>query len=156
MKWKLHPSFSENSRFPSEIQWYKNTRTGFRFWNVQCSTKSSLHPPTIRISAGGIYICDITNTGKQLCSPNEPFVVVLEKGFFKNERSPFGVDFEICNFVDLFMPKHTHYTLTKIQKVKKHNRTPLRAWYNYKNVIFIININDFSMSGNHTFKIPSK
>ncbi len=24
------------------------------------------------------------------------------------------------------MPKHTHYTLTKIQKVKKHNRTPLR------------------------------
>ncbi len=23
------------------------------------------------------------------------------------------------------MPKHTHYTLTKIQKVKKHNRTPL-------------------------------
>ncbi len=30
-------------------------------------------------------------------------------------------------FVDLFMPKHTHYTLTKIQKVKKHNRTPLNA-----------------------------
>ncbi len=25
--------------FPSEIQWYENTRTGFRFWNVQCSTK---------------------------------------------------------------------------------------------------------------------
>ncbi len=24
------------------------------------------------------------------------------------------------------MPKHTHYTLTKIQKVKKHNRTPLK------------------------------
>ncbi len=36
------------------------------------------------------------------------------------------MDFEICNFVDRFMPKHTHYTLTKIQKVKKHNRTPLR------------------------------
>ncbi len=31
----------------------------------------------------------------------------------------------MCNFVDLFMPKHTHYTLTKIQKVKKHKRTPL-------------------------------
>ncbi len=54
----------------------------------------------------------------------EPFVVVLEKGFLKNEISPFGVDFEI-NFVDRFMPKHTHYTLTKIQKVKKHNRTSL-------------------------------
>ncbi len=36
------------------------------------------------------------------------------------------MDFEICNFVDRFMPKHTLYTLTKIQKVKKHNRTPLR------------------------------
>ncbi len=42
---------------------------------------------------------------------NEPFVVVLENDFF----------------VDRFMPKHTHYTLTKIQKVKKHNRTPLRT-----------------------------
>ncbi len=94
---------------------------------MQCSTKRSPHPPIIRISVGGIYFCDITNTGKQLCSPNEPFVVVLEKGFFKNEISPFGVDFEICNFVDLFMPKHTHYTLTKIQKVKKHNRTPLNG-----------------------------
>ncbi len=107
------------------IQWYKNTCTGFLFWNVQCSTKHSPHLPTIRISVGWIYFCDITNTGKQLCSPNEPFVVVLEKGFKKNEISPFGVDFEICNFVDRFMPKHTHYTLTKIQKVKKHNRTPL-------------------------------
>ncbi len=28
-------------------------------------------------------------------------------------------------FVDLFMPKHIHYTLTKIQKVKKHHRTHL-------------------------------
>ncbi len=46
--------------FPLEIQWYKNTRTGFRFWNVQCSTKHSPHPPTIRISVGRIYFCDIT------------------------------------------------------------------------------------------------
>ncbi len=107
------------TKVPSEIQWYKNTRTGFRFWNMQSSTKHSPHPPTIQISLGRIYFCDITNTGKQRCSPNEPFVVVLEKGFFfLNEISPFGVDFEICNFVDLFMPKHTHYTLTKIQKVK--------------------------------------
>ncbi len=136
MKWKWHPKFSEDSRFPSEIQWYENTRTGFRFWNVQCSTKLSPHPPTIQISVGGIYfndipLCDITNTWKQRCSPNEPFVVVLEKGFFKNEISPFGVDFEICNFVDLFMPKQTHYTLTKIQKVKKHNRTPLKKFYKW-------------------------
>ncbi len=41
------------------------------------------------------------------------------------EISPFGVDFEICNFVDRFKPKHTHYTLTNIQKVKKHKMTPL-------------------------------
>ncbi len=47
------------------------------------------------------YLCDITNTGKQLCSPNEPFVVVPENGFKKNEISPFGVDFEICKFVDI-------------------------------------------------------
>ncbi len=68
-------------------------------------------------------IC-VTNTGKQLCSPNEPFVVVLEnRFFFKNEISPFEVDFEICNFVDLFYAQT--YTLTKIQEVKKHNRTPL-------------------------------
>ncbi len=118
MKWKWHPNFSKNSRFPSEIQWYKNTRTGFWFWNVQCSTKRSPHPPTIRISVGGIYFYDITNTGKQLCSPNEPFVVVLEKGLKKIYISPFGVDFEICNFVDIFMPKHTHYTLTKFKKWK--------------------------------------
>ncbi len=134
MKWKWHPKFSEDSQFPSEIRWYKNTRTGFRFWSVQYSTKRSLHPPTIRISVGGIYFCDITNTGKQLCSPNEPFVVVLEKGFLKNEISPFGVDFDICNFVDLFMPKHTHYTLTKIQKVKKHNRTPLNKHFCYLHI----------------------
>ncbi len=57
MKWKWHPKFSENSWFPSEIQWYKNTRRG------------------------GFTICDVTNTGKQLCSPNEPFAVVLEKGY---------------------------------------------------------------------------
>ncbi len=53
---------------PSEIQWYKNTPLGFRFWNVQCSTKR--------------------------CSPN------------------------------------IHTTQTKIQKVKKHNRTPLRKCNN--------------------------
>ncbi len=26
------------------------------------------------------YLCDVTNTEKQLCSPHESFVVVLEKG----------------------------------------------------------------------------
>ncbi len=30
------------------------------------------------------------NTGKQLCSPNEPFGVVIEMGFFLNKISPFG------------------------------------------------------------------
>ncbi len=32
-----------------------------------------------------------------------------------------------CNFVDSFMPKHAHYTLTNIQKGKKHNRTSLNC-----------------------------
>ncbi len=88
---------------------------------MQCSIKRSPHQPTIQIS--GFTICDITNTGKQLCNPNETFIVVLKKK--KKEISPFGVDFEICNFVDGFKPKHAHYTLTKIKKVKKHNMTPL-------------------------------
>ncbi len=38
MIWKWHPTFSEDSRILSEIQWYKKTCTGFRFWDVQtCS-----------------------------------------------------------------------------------------------------------------------
>ncbi len=95
----------------------KITYTGFRFWNVQSSTKLPPHQPTIWVSVGGIYLYDITNTRKQLCSPNEPFVVVLEKGFyFFHEISSFGVDFEICNFVDRFITKHTQYTLIKIHK----------------------------------------
>ncbi len=137
MKWKWHPEFSEDSRFPSEIQWYKNARTGFRFWNVQCSTKRSPHPPTIRISVGGIYFNDILMGRFVISQTPENNAVVqtsrslqfLKSVFFLNEISPFGVDFEICNFVDLFMPKHTHYTLNKIQKVKKHNRTPLKGSY---------------------------
>ncbi len=41
---------------------------------------------------------------------------------------PFGVDFEICNFVDIFYAQtYTHYTLTKILKAKKHNSTPLKT-----------------------------
>ncbi len=41
--WKWHPTFSENTWFPSEIQWYKNTRTGFPFW--KCRTQPSIPPP---------------------------------------------------------------------------------------------------------------
>ncbi len=81
------------------IQWYKNARTGFPIWNAQCSTKHYPHPPTRSNFRRRDLFCDITNTGTQLCSPNEPFVVVLEKGFLKNKISPFGVGFEICNFV---------------------------------------------------------
>ncbi len=59
LKYIIFNNYTEQS-LPLEIQWYKNTRTGFRFWNVQCSTKQSPHPPTIRISVGRIYFCDIT------------------------------------------------------------------------------------------------
>ncbi len=51
-------------------------------------------------------MCDVTNTGKQLCSPNELIAVVLEKGFFFFFKK--YLQLEICNFVDRFMPKHTH------------------------------------------------
>ncbi len=111
----LHARWNENDihhflKTVSFLQIYSDIKTlalGFDF-ETCIAQPGSLLP----------YFCDITNTGKQLCSPRKPFVVVLEKGFFLNEISPFGVDFEICNFVNLFMPKHTHYTLTKIQKVK--------------------------------------
>ncbi len=91
----LHARWNENyiHNFLKTVgfhQKYSDIKTpapGFRFWNVQCSTKRP-PPPTIQISVGGTYFCDITNTGKQLCSPNEPFVVVLEKGFFKTKYLP--------------------------------------------------------------------
>ncbi len=94
-----HMRITDRQRTAEVKPTHKNTHTGFLFWKVQSSTKHSPHTPTIQISVGGIYFCDITNTRKQLCSRNKPFVVVLEKGFFENEISPFGVDFEICNFV---------------------------------------------------------
>ncbi len=43
MKWKLHAKFSENSWFPSEIQWYKNTSMGFDFDRAALNQVSS--PP---------------------------------------------------------------------------------------------------------------
>ncbi len=60
----LHARWKENDiqhflKTVGFLQKYKNTRTGFRFWNVQCSTKHSPHPPTIQISVGGIYLNDI-------------------------------------------------------------------------------------------------
>ncbi len=102
----------------------KTPGLGFNF--ETCRAQSVLPAANHSNVRRRITICDVTNTGKQLCSPNEPFVVVLEKGFFLNKISPFGVDFEICNFVDT---KHTHYTLTKIQEVKRHNRTPLICFF---------------------------
>ncbi len=59
----------------------------------------------------------MSQTMENICRPNS-FVVVLENiFFFFTKYLPFGVDFEICNVVDLFVPKHRHNTLTKIQKV---------------------------------------
>ncbi len=101
-------NFLKTVGFHQKYSDVKTPALGFDF--ETCSAQPRAPPPTIQISVGGIYLCDVTNTGKQLCSPNELFVVVLEKGFFKNEISPFGVDFEICNFVDRFhaqTPLHT-------------------------------------------------
>lgn len=36
--------------------------------------------------------------------------------------SPFRMDFEFCKLADLFVLKQRHYTLTKVEKGKKHNR----------------------------------
>ncbi len=43
---------------------------------------------------------DITNTRKQRCSQTSL------KSCFLNKICAFGVDFEIRNFVDIFIPKH--------------------------------------------------
>ncbi len=105
MKWKWHLKFSANSWFPSEISDIKTPALGFDF--ETCSAQPSVLPTCqpVEFPEAGFTISDVTKTGKQLCSPNKPFVVVLEKVFFLNEISPFGVDFEICNFADRFMPK---------------------------------------------------
>ncbi len=95
-----------------------NTSTGFRLWSVQSSTS--------RISVGGIIFV--------MSQMHENTFVVqtihFSNGcsswiFFFYEISHFGVDFEMCNFVDRYMPKHTHYIRTKIKKVEKHNRISL-------------------------------
>ncbi len=86
-------------------------------------------------------MCDVTNTGKQLCvSPNEPFVLVLEKGLKRKKFSLWSVllDFLLCR--SLYAQT---YTLTKILKVKKHNRTPLRPAHiclSLPTVTFTLNI----------------
>ncbi len=111
----LYARWNEN-----DIQNFLKT-VGFyqKYSDIKTTKRAELNqgfspPPNIQI-----YLCDITNTGKQHCSPNEPFVVVLEKGFFFfYERAPFGVDFEICNSVDRSMLKHTHTHWLKFKKWK--------------------------------------
>ncbi len=62
----------------SEIQWYKNTSAGFDF--ETCRAQPSVLPPANHSNPRRRdYLCDVTNTRKQLCSP---FVVVLDKRFF--------------------------------------------------------------------------
>jgi len=61
---------------------------------------------------------------EKMRSPNGKFIVVIGKGILLNKISPLGVDFEVCNFVDLFYaPKST------LEKVKKHNRSHLKLIY---------------------------
>jgi len=61
-------------------------------------------------------------TREEACvvSPYQPFVVVLKKRFLEKQISPFALNFECCNFADVFycMLKQQHYTLTKVRKVK--------------------------------------
>ncbi len=68
---------SEDSWFLSEILWYKTPALGLI---LKCAELKAFSPPANHLNfSRRDYFCDVTNTGKQLCSPNEPFVVVLEK-----------------------------------------------------------------------------
>ncbi len=93
-------------------QKYSDIKTpALGFDSETCSNQPSIlltTPPTIRISEGGIYFCDVTNTRKQFCSPNEPFCCCSWKGIAPKIYI-FRVDFEICNFVDCFIPKNAHW-----------------------------------------------
>ncbi len=80
----------------------KTPALGFDF--ETCSAQPSVPPqPTIRIFVGGIYFNDILMGHFVISQIQEnnfvvqtKFIVVFEKGFFKNKISPFGVDFVIC------------------------------------------------------------
>ncbi len=50
IKLKWYPKCSEDNRFPSEIQRYKNTHTGFRFWNLQFQSQSLLENLFVAVS----------------------------------------------------------------------------------------------------------
>jgi len=61
-----------------------------------------------------------------VCKPLAIQTVINSFLVLLNKVSPFGVDFELCNLADLLF-KQKHYRLTKVEKVKKHNRTPLKS-----------------------------
>ncbi len=85
----------------------------FRFF---ASTKRSCHQRTFKFQlAGFIFVISHIQENNFVVQMSHS----LKRDFILNEISPFWVDFQICNFVDCFITKHTHYTLTKIKKVKK-------------------------------------
>ncbi len=127
----LHARWNENDiqnflKTVGFLQKYNDIKTpapGFDF--ETCSAQPSILPTPQPFV---IYFDDIL-MGRFVISQTPENTAVVQtvvrcsswKGIFLKLNTPFGADFEICNFVDLFMPKHTNYTLTKIQKVKKHN-----------------------------------
>jgi len=62
---------------------------------------------------GGVYahfrVGDVTNPGGMLCSPYQPFVVVL---CFKSKYLPLLWTLSVVTLIMLFMLKQQHYTLT--------------------------------------------
>jgi len=64
---------------------------------------------------GGAYVhfrvSDVTNPGGSLCSPYQPFVVVL---FFKSKYLPLLWALNVVALQMLFMLKQQHYTLTTV------------------------------------------
>ncbi len=70
-----------------------------------CKAQPSVPPPTSRISVGGIIF---------VMSQMHENTFVVQTIHFSNGCSSwkgifffFGVDFEMCNFVESYMPKHT-------------------------------------------------
>ncbi len=74
---KLHPKLSETVGF---YQKYCDINHPHWVSILKCAELKAFSPPVNQSNfCRRDYFCDVTNTGKQLCSPNEPFVVVLEK-----------------------------------------------------------------------------
>ncbi len=103
--------------------WYKTPGLGFNF--ETCRTQSILP------AANHSNVCrrDLQFVMSQiqensLVIQTSRSLYFLRRAFFKRNISLWSELWDLS-----FMPKHKHYTLTTIQEVKRHNRTPFNMCF---------------------------